>query len=550
MHELLAFWRHGTKAVSESLTVSCQIVVGLYVVKLAVEQHALTAARHIGLREVHLQITLHGTVLDEIAGLDVFAGFEFFGIEIAELFVFQLTDSLVENLLIGLVAQVFHEAALLGTQQIARTTDVQILHSEVETTAQVREGLQSLQAPACFGRHRTAWRGQQIAEGLAVATAHTATHLMQVRKTEMVGAVDDDRVGIGDVDTILHNRRREQHVVVVVDKVGDDLLQLFGRHLSMTDDHTTVGHILMYEVCNLLKIGDAVVDKEHLTVATHLEVDGIGNDFVTEGTQLGMDGIAVGWRRAHDAHIAGSHQTELQRTRNRCGRHRKGVDIAFQFPQLLLCGHAELLFLVDDEQSKVVPLHIFAQQLMRTDDDVYLAVSKSAKHVLGLLGSAGSGKILHPHGEVLQAFAECLKMLIGQHCGGHEYRHLLGVARCLESGAHRHLGLAETYVTTDEAVHRTGTLHVGFDVLSGLELVGSVLVEKACLQFVLHEVVSREGEALLVPTLGIQADEVSGNVLDALFGLLLQPLPGSGAERAQPWRLARVTATIFRDFIE
>ena len=207
LHELLALRRHWTKAVGEPLTVSCQVIIGLDVVELTVKQHALTAARHIGLGEVHLQVALHGAVLDKVAGLDVFAGFEFFGIEIAELLVFQFTDSLVENLLIGLVAQVFHESALFGTQQIARAADVQILHGKIETAAQVGEGLQSFQAAACLRCHRAAWRSQQIAEGLAVATAHSATHLMQVGQPEMIGTVDDDRVGIGNVNTVLHNCR-------------------------------------------------------------------------------------------------------------------------------------------------------------------------------------------------------------------------------------------------------------------------------------------------------------------------------------------------------
>ena len=52
----------------------------------------------------------------------------------------------------------------------------------------------------------------------------------------------------------------------------------------------------------------------------------------------------------------------------------------------------------------------------------------------------------------------------------------------------------------------------------------------------LHVVVGTEGKAFLMAALGIQPDEVAGDVLDALLGALLHALPGSGAQRTEPWR--------------
>lgn len=63
------------------------------------------------------------------------------GIHIGELVVLQFGDSLVENLLISLVAKILHESALLGAKQVARTADVEVLHGEIEAAAQFGEVL-------------------------------------------------------------------------------------------------------------------------------------------------------------------------------------------------------------------------------------------------------------------------------------------------------------------------------------------------------------------------------------------------------------------------
>ena len=76
----------------------------------------------------------------------------------------------------------------------------------------------------------------------------------------------------------------------------------------MPDGHPAVGHVLVNELGYVRQARDTVVDEVHLSSTAHLEVDGVGNDLMAKRTQFGMDGITVGWRCAHDAHVAGSHQ--------------------------------------------------------------------------------------------------------------------------------------------------------------------------------------------------------------------------------------------------
>ena len=53
---------------------------------------------------------------------------------------------------------------------------------------------------------------EQVGVGLVVAAADTPTKLVQLCQSEFVGAVDDDGVGVGDVDAGFDDGGTEQHV--------------------------------------------------------------------------------------------------------------------------------------------------------------------------------------------------------------------------------------------------------------------------------------------------------------------------------------------------
>ena len=226
------------------------------------------------------------------------------------------------------------------------------------------------------------------------------------------------------------------------------------------------------------------------------------------------------------------------------------VDIGLERAQLLLGRHAKLLLLVDDEESQVFPLHVLAQHLLCTDEDIDASLLELGEDLTRLFGRPRAREILHLHGQVRQALAEGLVMLEGEHGGGHEHRHLLAVGGGLEGGTHRHLGLAEAHVAAHQAVHGAAALHIGLHVVGGLQLVGGVLIEETALQLMLQIGVGTEREPFHMPTLGIEFDEVAGDVLDALLRALLHALPSAGAERAQAWRLTAVGPAVFGYLVE
>ena len=171
---------------------------------------------------------------------------------------------------------------------------------------------------------------------------------MQVAQAEALGAIDDDSVGIGDIQSALHDSGREEHIVIVVGKVEHHLLQGIARHSSVSHSHPCIGHAAVQHGLEVGQLADTRSDEEHLSAATHLEANGLGDGFRAEGTHLGLYWAAVGRRCLYDAQVPGTHQAKLQRAGDGRGGEGEGIHIGLHLTQFLLGAHAELLLLVDD----------------------------------------------------------------------------------------------------------------------------------------------------------------------------------------------------------
>ena len=265
------------------------------------------------------------------------------------------------------------------------------MHGNVDARPQVGEVFNGLEPAARLGVEVGQRRGEQVAESLAVAPAHAPAHLVEVAKPEVVGTVYYYGVGVGDVDAVFHDGCRQQHVVVIVGKVHDDLLQVVWLHLPVANGNAHVGYVFAYHLGYVCQLADAVVYKIHLPVAAHLKVYSVGDYLRPEGVYLRLDGVTVGRRGLYDAHVARPNERELQRARYRGGRHCERVDVDLHLAQLLFRGHAKLLLLVNDEKPQVVELHRLAYQLVGAYQYVYLTGLKVGKHGPGLLRAARPG---------------------------------------------------------------------------------------------------------------------------------------------------------------
>ena len=69
-----------------------------------------------------------------------------------------------------------------------------------------------------------------------VAAADSATDLVELAQPELVGALDDQRVRLRDVETRLDDRRRDEHVGVARQELQHLVLELALGHLAVRDE--------------------------------------------------------------------------------------------------------------------------------------------------------------------------------------------------------------------------------------------------------------------------------------------------------------------------
>ena len=248
---------------------------------------------------------------------------------------------------------------------------------------------------------------------------------------------------------------------------------------------------------------------------------------------VGLDRPPALGRGLDHADVADAGQRHLQRARDRRGAHRDHVDAQLELAQQLLLLDAEALLLVDDQQPQVLGAHVAREQPVGADEDVDLALGEARDRLLLLGGGAEARHVLDRHRVVLEALGEGAVVLLGEDRGRRQHHHLLAVLGRLERGAQRHLGLAVADVAADQAIHRPRGLHVGLDELDGVALVGRLGVGEGVLELALPVGVQRERVALAALALGVQVEQLAGQLLGGAARAGLDRVPAGAAELGQ-----------------
>lgn len=117
-------------------------------------------------------------------------------------------------------------------------------------------------------------------------------------------------------------------------------------------------------------------------------------------------------------------------------------------------------------------------------------------------------------------------MLPRQQRGRRDHRDLNTAHRGNKGGAHRHLGLAETHVATDQAIHWRAGGHVVQHRADGGQLVVSFLIREAGRKRVPHAIGRFHDLGAAQHPFGGDPDQLVGHVANALFQPRFLRLPG------------------------
>src|SRR5689334_11758852 len=101
------------------------------------------------------------------------------------------------------------------------------------------------------------------------------------------------------------------------------------------------------------------------------------------------------------------------------------MDVGFQRLELFLVRDAEMLLLVDDEETKILEVYGFGEQCMGSDDDVDSAFGELRACHRGLLGVDEARELAHLERKAGEAFAEVAEMLAREQRRRHDDGDLL-----------------------------------------------------------------------------------------------------------------------------
>ncbi len=189
----------------------------------------------------------------------------------------------------------------------------------------------------------------------------------------MVGVVDNDRIGVGYVESTFYDGGGHENIEFAVHKVQHDFLKFLSVHLPVANGDLGIRNEALYHPGNLLDVADSIVDEKDLASALNLVADGIAYGLLIEAYDLCFDGLTVRRRSSHDTQVTRGHQGELKGSGDRgCGE-GEGVNVDFERLDFVLNGHTELLLLIDDQKAEVLVFHLGTDELVRTDDDINLA---------------------------------------------------------------------------------------------------------------------------------------------------------------------------------
>ena len=144
------------------------------------------------------------------------------------------------------------------------------MHGELKAAAEPVDLLERAQALLGVRRDRLFAGNQQVCIRMPMGTADAAAQLIELRQAKFIGTIDDDRVGVGKIEPRLDDRRTNQDLGFVVEKVEHDFFQLPWSHLAVRHGDFRFRHQIGELERQTVDGFDPVMQKENLAATLEL----------------------------------------------------------------------------------------------------------------------------------------------------------------------------------------------------------------------------------------------------------------------------------------
>ena len=123
-----------------------------------------------------------------------------------------LRDRALQHLQVHLETHRRDRAVLLGAEQVAGAADLEVAKGDLETLPELVQPGDDVQPLVRLLGQRAARVVEEVGVRAPPGPADAAPQLIELRQPEAVGALDDDRVDVRDVEARLDDRRAHEHV--------------------------------------------------------------------------------------------------------------------------------------------------------------------------------------------------------------------------------------------------------------------------------------------------------------------------------------------------
>ena len=162
----------------------------------------------------------------------------------------------------------------------------------------------------------------------SVGSADPTAQLVELCQAERIGAHDDDRVCVRDVEPGFDDGRTDEDVEPTVVEVEHHPLEHPLRHLAVADRDARPGDQASHALGGSLDRLDPVVDVEDLPAAVELAADRVADQPVVVLGDPGLDRQARLRRGLDDREVTDADQREVKGARDRCCGERQDIDLA------------------------------------------------------------------------------------------------------------------------------------------------------------------------------------------------------------------------------
>ncbi len=361
--------------------------------------------------------------------------------------------------------------------------------------------------------------------------------------------MDDHGIHIGYVQSGLNDGSCHQYVDLPAYEVKHDLLQFLLLHLPVGEGNHGLGYQRGDPGRHIRNVVHPVVHIIDLPAPGHFPGNRLPDQLLVVLADKSLDGLPVLGRLLQNAHVPDPHQAHVQGPGNGGGCQGQHIHVLLQLLDLFLVAYPETLFLINDQQSQILKLHVRRKYPVCADDDVHPAFYQVCHRLPDLSRGAEPAHQIHPYGVIFHTLDEGGVMLLCQNSGGYQVHHLLSLLDSLECGPDGDLRLAVAHIAADKPVHDSGALHVRLGVLDGRNLVFRLLKGKHFLKLPLPYRILFILVPLAVLPQGIELHQILSHFTDGAANLRLGALPLFGTQFVQ-FRLPGIGRGILLDHIQ